>query len=182
MDRKEQILDIAQRLTQTQGFNGFSYKDISAEIGIKTSSIHYYFKSKDELAVSLIERYQHRLQLELNEIDATTLSPGQKLMSFAGIFRSLAETHHKFCLCGMMAAEYYSISLRAKEKLKNYFKTAVHWMTDNFTSLGSTLPSNDAKAYLALLEGALLLSRLEEQSSLLEQLAFAFISKFEYKN
>lgn len=63
--RKEEILDIAQHLAQTKGFNGFSYNDISNEIGIKTSSIHYYFKSKDELAIALIERYHHNLKLQL---------------------------------------------------------------------------------------------------------------------
>lgn len=177
--RKEEILDIAQHLTQTKGFNGFSYNDISDEIGIKTSSIHYYFKSKDDLAIALIERYHDNLKLQLNEIDAKTALPYQKLMEFSGIFKSLAEAKDKFCLCGMMAAERQSISVEAQNKLKDYFKSSADWISSNFAILGSKLPDNDARAYLALLEGALLMARIEGQPSLLEQLALAFISKFE---
>lgn len=178
--RKEEILDIAQHLTQTKGFNGFSYNDISNEIGIKTSSIHYYFKSKDDLAIALIERYHHHFDLQLNEIDAKTISPRQKLIAFSKIFKSLAKAKDKFCLCGMMAAEHQSISAEAQTKLRFYFKSSVDWISSNFALLGSKKPDRDAKAYLALLEGALLISRIEEKPSLLEQLALAFISKFEH--
>lgn len=180
MSRKEEILDIAQHMTQTKGFNGFSYNDIANEIGIKTSSIHYYFKSKDDLAMALIERYHHNFRLQLNEIDANSLSPHQKLMAFSWIFKSLAEARDKFCLCGMMAAEHQSISAEAQEKLKFYFKDSADWISLSFANLGSKNPDNDAKAYLALLEGALLIARIEGQPSLLDQLALAFISKFEH--
>lgn len=177
--RKEEILDIAQHLTQTKGFNGFSYNDIANEIGIKTSSIHYYFKSKDDLATALIERYHHNFRLQLNEIDAKIVSPHQKLMAFSGIFKFLAETKDKFCLCGMMAAEHQSISAEAQEKLKFYFENSAEWISSNFAILGSKNPDTDAKAYLALLEGALLMARIEGRPALLEQLAQAFISKYE---
>jgi TetR/AcrR family transcriptional repressor of nem operon len=177
--RKEEILDIAQDLTQSKGFNGFSYNDISAEIGIKTSSIHYYFKSKDDLAIVLIERYHHNFRQKLAEIDAKILSPREKLMAFSGIFKSLAEAKDKFCLCGMMAAEHQSISVEAQNKLRFYFKDSVDWISSIFVILGSKTSDNDAKAYLALLEGALLMARIEGGPSLLDQLALAFISKFE---
>src|SRR5699024_11730842 len=39
----------------TRGTNAFSYKDISKEIGIKTSSIHYYFPTKNDLIVAVLE-------------------------------------------------------------------------------------------------------------------------------
>jgi len=33
-DTASDILDIAERLAQTRGFNGFSYADVSSELGI----------------------------------------------------------------------------------------------------------------------------------------------------
>jgi TetR/AcrR family transcriptional repressor of nem operon len=177
--RKEKILDIAQHLTQIKGLNGFSYIDISNEIGIKTSSIHYYFKSKNDLAIALIKRYHENFMLLLNEIDASAASPIQNLMAFSGIFKSLAEAKNKFCLCGMMAAELQSISAEAQQELILYFKTCTHWLSINFIKLGSEKPDDDAKAYMALLEGALLMARIEGQPALLAQVALAFISKFE---
>lgn len=82
-------------------------------------------------------------------------------MAFSEIFKSLAATKDKFCLCGMMAAEHQSISAKAQKNLKAYFKSSVDWISASFALLGSKEPDNDAKAYLALLEGALLMARIE---------------------
>ena len=47
---REQILDHAITLMMLRGYNGFSYRDLSELVGVKTSSIHYYFPSKEDLA------------------------------------------------------------------------------------------------------------------------------------
>ena len=36
----QQILDIAQRLVQTRGFNAFSYADIANEMNVSKASMH----------------------------------------------------------------------------------------------------------------------------------------------
>jgi TetR/AcrR family transcriptional repressor of nem operon len=48
-------LDIAEQLVQTRGFNGFSYADIAAEIGISKASLHYHFPTKAMLGERLID-------------------------------------------------------------------------------------------------------------------------------
>ena len=53
IDTATVILDIAERLVQRRGFNGFSYADIAAELGITKASLHYHFPSKAELGESL---------------------------------------------------------------------------------------------------------------------------------
>lgn len=35
------ILDVAQRLIQDRGYNGFSYRDVAAEVGIRAPTIHH---------------------------------------------------------------------------------------------------------------------------------------------
>ena len=37
------ILDVAERLAQTRGFNGFSYADIATELDVTKASLHYHF-------------------------------------------------------------------------------------------------------------------------------------------
>ena len=64
----QQILDIAQRLVQTRGFNAFSYADIASVLGVSKASLHYHFASKAELGVKLIERYEDGMARALNEI------------------------------------------------------------------------------------------------------------------
>ena len=36
-------LNLAETLVRTRGYNGFSYRDLAEQIGIKTASIHYRF-------------------------------------------------------------------------------------------------------------------------------------------
>src|ERR1700688_4944489 len=52
------ILDVAERLAQTLGYNGFSYADIAAQLGVTKASLHYHFPTKAELGRALIERYR----------------------------------------------------------------------------------------------------------------------------
>jgi len=51
----QQILDIAQRLVQTRGFNAFSYADIASELKVSKASLHYHFASKANEAEALCE-------------------------------------------------------------------------------------------------------------------------------
>jgi TetR/AcrR family transcriptional repressor of nem operon len=51
------ILDVAEQLAQTKGYNGFSYADIALQLGVTKASLHYHFPSKAELGCTLIERY-----------------------------------------------------------------------------------------------------------------------------
>ncbi len=62
------ILDVAERLMQTRGFNGFSYADIAAEVRITKASLHYHFATKAELGRTLIERYSGAFQSALQKI------------------------------------------------------------------------------------------------------------------
>ena len=177
-DRKEEILNIAQYLTQEKGLNGFSYIDIAKQIGIKTSSIHYYFETKNDLAIALIKRYHEFLKIKLNFIDSTSTTSKEKLIKFSEIFRELADARRKFCLCGMMAAEWATLSKEAHKELLQYFQSCRQWLSCVFSLLGSKHSTEDAIAYLSLLEGSLLVARMEGQSTIISDAANAFIRKF----
>ena len=65
----DQILDLAQSLIQTRGYNAMSYRHLADEIGIKTSSVHYYFPAKEDLGRALIVRYREAFKGALAGID-----------------------------------------------------------------------------------------------------------------
>ena len=55
-DTAARILDVAERLVQTRGFNGFSYADVASELDVTKASLHYHFPGKAELGQALIAR------------------------------------------------------------------------------------------------------------------------------
>ena len=69
-DTSSRILDIAEHLVQTRGFNAFSYADIAAALNITKASLHYHFPTKAKLGERLVERYQESFLAALARIGA----------------------------------------------------------------------------------------------------------------
>lgn len=55
-DRYEQILEEAQHLIRERGFASVSIRDLAAAVGIKVSSLYYYFPSKEDILYTLMMR------------------------------------------------------------------------------------------------------------------------------
>lgn len=60
-ERKNEILDVAERLFGTKGFDNTSTNDILNEIGIARGTLYYHFKSKEEILDAMISRMIKRL-------------------------------------------------------------------------------------------------------------------------
>ena len=71
-DMASQILDVAEALVQTRGFNAFSYGDVAQELGCTKAALHYHFASKSELGEALLTRYAERFLEALKGIEAAS--------------------------------------------------------------------------------------------------------------
>ena len=66
--RKSEILDVAEQLFVTKGFDGTSTTDILNEIGIARGTLYYHFKSKEDILDAMIERMTGNLVVKASEI------------------------------------------------------------------------------------------------------------------
>src|SRR3954464_11228114 len=105
---QDRILDVAEHLVQTRGFNGFSYADIAASLGVTKASLHYHFPAKAKLGRELIVRYRTNFFAALQPIDRGAKSASEKLRRYAGIYANVL-SKDRMCLCGMLAAEYATL-------------------------------------------------------------------------
>src|SRR5436190_21828784 len=119
-DTATRILDVAERLVQVRGFNGFSYADIASELGISKASLHYHFAGKAELGEALIERYATRFADALDAIDASAGDAPGKLDAYADIYADVLRDH-RMCLCGMLAAEYDTLPEPMRAAIIRFF-------------------------------------------------------------
>src|SRR5215216_3333720 len=101
-DTASRILDVAERLAQTRGFNGFSYADIATELAVTKASLHYHFSTKGVLGRALIARYHDVFVGLLGEIDAETTRAAEKLARYVALYRAVL-ADDRMCLCGMIA-------------------------------------------------------------------------------
>ena len=159
------ILDIAERLVQSRGFNGFSYADIAAELQISKASLHYHFPGKAELGEALIARYASRFAAALQAIDATAAAAPAKLDAYAELYADVVRGNG-MCLCGMLAAEYRTLPEPMRDAVVGFFDENEVWLeavleqgrvqgTLHFTGAARAT----ARMIVSGLEGAMLVAR-----------------------
>jgi TetR/AcrR family transcriptional repressor of nem operon len=164
-DTKTRILDSAERLVQSRGFNGFSYADVATELGITKASLHHHFASKAELGRALIERYADRFGAALEQIDAVDADAPAKLDAYARIYADVLRKK-RMCLCGMLAAEYDTLPGPMRDAVVAFFDDNEAWLTRVFEqgeaegSLHLDGSAHEAaRALVGGLEGAMLVAR-----------------------
>jgi AcrR family transcriptional regulator len=80
IDKKDHILDAAERVFAEFGYDGASTRMISAEAGVNMAMLNYYFGSKEGVFVAIFERRIASFQLVLASIGVDeTIDPWEKL-------------------------------------------------------------------------------------------------------
>ncbi len=126
--RQTEILDLAQRLIQTRGYNAFSFGDLAAALGIKPAAIHYHFPTKPELARRLLVRYRQRLHASLARIDEAAVPPRRALERYIQLFQSAARPDNRVCLCGMLATELVTLPGPVQDDVRQFFADNEAWL------------------------------------------------------
>jgi TetR/AcrR family transcriptional regulator, transcriptional repressor for nem operon len=164
-DTAGRILDSAERLVQSRGFNGFSYADVAVELGVTKASLHYHFPSKAELGEALIDRYADRFAQALAQIDAGGGDAPARLAAYTRIYAGVLRDK-RMCLCGMLAADYDTLPEAMRDAVLRFFDDNETWLTGVFEqgrAEGSLRvdgsPDDAARALVGGLEGALLIAR-----------------------
>jgi TetR/AcrR family transcriptional repressor of nem operon len=163
----DRILDVAERLAQSRGFNGFSYADVAAELDLTKAALHYHFPGKAELGTALIARYAQRFMTALATID-TLDDPRAELEAYAQLYLRVLDDQ-RMCLCGMLAAEYQTLPAPMQDAVIAFFDTNERWLAgvlDDGRSQGvltfTGTPEATARMIVGGLEGAMLVARVHD--------------------
>jgi TetR/AcrR family transcriptional repressor of nem operon len=159
------ILDVAERLAQVRGFNGFSYADVAGELRITKAALHYHFAGKAEMGVALIERYSSRFSEALAAAEAKSTEAPVRLEAYAELYLDVLRKK-RMCLCGMMAAEYETLPAPMQDAVVRFFDNNESWLTrvleqgrEEGTLQFSGPPGEKARMIVSTLEGAMLVAR-----------------------
>src|SRR5947199_7382092 len=60
--RRNEILDVAQRLIYARGYEQMTIQDILDDLQISKGAFYHYFDSKQALLEALLDRMQHELE------------------------------------------------------------------------------------------------------------------------
>jgi TetR/AcrR family transcriptional repressor of nem operon len=161
------ILDTAQTLIVAGGYNGFSYADISAAIGIRKVSIHHHFPTKAELVAVLVDRYKQQAEAGLDSLRAQSASPAEQLQSYPNFWQTcIRDASLPFRVCVMLASEMQMLPQEVASRLHTHFHNFAKWLTSvlqagveqNLFRLASQ-PEQEAQMLMASVHGAMLSAR-----------------------
>ncbi len=113
-DKRERILDAAELIFAQRGFFAARVAEIAREAGVADGTIYLYFKSKDDLLISLFESRMERVNNLLRDAIATGTTPTDKLNLFI-------RTHLQMVQDNPNVAEVLTVELRQSSKfMKEY--------------------------------------------------------------
>ena len=167
-DKAADILDSAERMVRQGGYNGFSYRDVAADVGIKSSSVHYHFPTKEALCETLARRYTQRFIEALGQPSEQS-SARSGIEKYISLYHSALVDDGLMCLCGVMGAEYHALPELVRNQAKSFFEENITWL-EQVLKLKGGLPEPElrhtyALRIIATLEGAMILSQTLENDA-----------------
>src|SRR5712672_2079853 len=99
----QRLMDLAEARIREAGYRGFSFRDLAAEIGIKSASVHHHFPTKAGMAAAVARRYRERFfEIVAPRHDE---SGDDVVAIYRSAFRSAIVRDGRMCLNGMLSAE-----------------------------------------------------------------------------
>lgn len=162
-ERKDQIMNAAEDVFARKGFSDARMDDIAEETGLSKGTLYLYYKSKDDLILSILDRIFQREFRVFENLDLTSMSATETIWSFA-------ETTSKDVkmMMRLLPITYEFMGLAFRNKLvQKAFRTYLnHYMNilipiiQHGIDIGEFRPADPkeiAIAMGAILEGTLLL-------------------------
>ena len=100
------------------GFGGFSFRDIAADVGIKSSSVHYHFPTKEKLAAAIVRRYTEEVAALIDRDSTRELDP---IRVWTRAFRSTLHSKD-MCPCIVLGAEASELPKGVTAEVKRFFE------------------------------------------------------------
>ncbi len=148
-DIKTAIMDAAERRMQVGGFGGFSFRELATDVGVKSSSVHYHFPTKEALAAAVIRRWAEETSKYIDEELAKDSDP---IRVWTKAFRGTVVSEGHMCPCTVLGAASQDLPPEVSREVRGFFEMCL----DKLTAEG--LSANSATEFLSTITGALVVA------------------------
>jgi TetR/AcrR family transcriptional regulator, transcriptional repressor for nem operon len=150
----ERLMDLAEARIGNGGYGGFSFRELAAELGIKSASVHHHFPTKAIMAAAVVRRYSERFFAAVAPRPNETADDA--IAAYRSAFRATLDRDGRMCLCGVLGAEAGVLSPEVAEEIQSFFRRCIHDLTRRIGG-----PGAETRAFhtMATLEGSMMLAR-----------------------
>ena len=149
---RDRLIEAAMRLFLENGYAATGITAILRKAGVRSGSLYYFFKSKDDLLKAVLERYLELLHpFILGPAEAKSDDPIERVFCLLALYRGfLTESGCRYgCPVGNLALEVSDTHESAREQIRanfdNWCGGVQRWLED----AGDRLPRNLDRASLA---------------------------------
>jgi TetR/AcrR family transcriptional repressor of nem operon len=115
------IMDAAEQRMRVGGFNGFSFRELAADVGIKSSSVHYHFSTKEKLGAAIVHRYTETAIQRVEDYAEGETDPVKRwVRAFRGVL-----TEKKMCPCVVLAAGALDLPAEVASEVRQFYQTSL---------------------------------------------------------
>src|ERR1700761_2013413 len=152
-DMRSELLNSAERQIRTRGYEGFSFREIAKEVGIKSSSVHYYFPTKSDLGAAVARRYTDRFFASL------PAAPKDSAKALHDAFAQALKRDELTCLCGVLGSVSRSLPTPVSVEAKRFFEMGMNYLLGESRKKSASRQTKEwAFQILAQLEGGMMLA------------------------
>lgn len=156
---RERIIEAANRLVYTKGFNQTSIADVANAVGITKGNLNYHFKSKEELLDAIIQFRLLMISEMLKQWDVQFPEAKTRLRRFVQMILNEKQDIVRYgCPMGSLNSELGKFQVSLRDSSREMFDLFQKWLEKVFKLLDSKKSKARSKHLLSMAQGAALMS------------------------
>jgi TetR/AcrR family transcriptional regulator, transcriptional repressor for nem operon len=160
----ERLMDLAEAHMRNKGYGGFSFRDLAAELGIKSASVHHHFPTKATMAAAVARRYAERF---FDAVARRSEEGGEDAIAvYRSTFKAVLGRDRLMCLFGVLSVEAGGLPPEVANEIPLFFRRCISDLSER---IGGPDPEARAFQVIATLEGGMMLARAYQNTEAFDQ-------------
>lgn len=175
-EKRQKLVSAGANLFHTQGYEATSLADVAKAAEVPAGGVFYHFPSKAALADAVMAHHEAHFAAGLDQIEATTDDPRQRLHLFWDGAESLAQARAAhgcpvLALASDMAADP-ARNAQGQQQRALVMRNTIRWLSRQYEALGleDSAANLAASALFAAMQGAFAVGHVLGDADLIRQL------------
>jgi TetR/AcrR family transcriptional regulator, transcriptional repressor for nem operon len=158
-EKRERLIAAAALMFHARGYEGTTLALVAADAAVPVGNVYYYFRTKDELALSVLDARLAELEGAFHACEVHE-KPEERLRAFLAIFAASADTVALYgCPYGSLSNELARRDGELQSRCSALFLLQIAWVEEQFCTLGRENDAHErALSLVAAIQGACILS------------------------
>lgn len=167
-DKRQRLTTAALELSHRVGLSNAPLAAIAERADVPVGNVYYYFKTKDDLAVAVIDQRRREYADLRDTWDATSDSPRERLVAFVRHTRDTSgDLTENGCPIGGLCTDLANTNPTLANRAGAIFADTIDWANDQYRAAGHPEPSAAATRLVAVLQGATVLAHSARSANIL---------------